>query len=123
MSCSDSKDDAKLTPVRQYCGTSDPLGELPWLKEIKTTIEINANATGGQIIAYKYENEDVFWVDDCYNCDDKLVVVYNCDGEVVCEFGGISGQNTCPGFEEKATDSVMLFNNVEPESLSSANQK
>ena len=117
FACTNNKDDAKLTPAREYCGTTKPLEELTWLKEIKAVMVVNANATGGQIIAYKYEGEDVFWVDDCYSCDDKVVVVYNCEGEVICEFGGISGQNTCPDFAEKATDSVMLFTNVAPDYL------
>jgi len=115
IACSNHKDDIKLMPAREYCGTTNTLEDLAWLKEIKTTMEMNANATGGQIVAYKYNGADVFMIDDCYNCADKAILVYNCDGEVICEFGGISGQNTCPDFNDQATDSLMLFNNVAPE--------
>ena len=40
---------------------------------------------------------------------DGLVLVYNCSGEVICEFGGIDGRNTCADFETEATNPVVLF--------------
>ena len=114
-SCNKNNTEPELVPVKPCCGVQKPLEELKWLREIKFEMEANANMIGGQIIAYRYNGEDVFWIDDCYNCADKLVKVFDCSGGVICEFGGIAGQNTCPDFAEKATDSLMLFNNVAPE--------
>ncbi|MBN1118519.1 MAG: hypothetical protein JXA77_15015 [Bacteroidales bacterium] len=71
------------------------------------------NLTGAQIIQYNYKGETVFMINSCYMCPDALAVVYGCDGEIVCEFGGFAGLNTCPDFYSLATDSLMLWNNVE----------
>lgn len=101
----------KLIPAN-YCGTQNPLEDLPWLNEIKTNMEMTSIAVGGQIIAWQYKGEAVFWVDDCYTCEDKLIIIYNCSGEKVCEFGGIGGWDTCGDFQDNASDSTMLFNHV-----------
>ncbi len=113
ISCTDKKKDVTLNPTESICFTNNPLEDLPWLKEIKTFIELNENAAGGEIIAYKYNGEDVFLVDDCYNCADKMVLIYDCSGQIICKFGGIAGINTCPDFFETATDSTMLYNNIQ----------
>jgi hypothetical protein len=96
-----------------YCGTSNPLEDLPWLKKIKTEMQMSERATGGQIIRYSYKGNDVFWIDPCHGCADDLISVYNCDGEVICQFGGIGGLNTCPDFHAEASDSTMLFDGVQ----------
>jgi hypothetical protein len=95
------------------CGTDDPLENIQWLKELKTSLELSAKMAGAQIILYRYHGEDVFWINDCYNCMDGLIQVYNCSGEVICQFGGIIGMNTCPDFFEEATDSTMLWDYVQ----------
>jgi hypothetical protein len=95
-----------------YCGSANPLEDLTWLKKIKIEMEMSEMAAGGQIIRYSYKGDDVFWVDRCHGCIDNLIDVYNCQGEVICEFGGIAGLNTCIDFHSEATDSTMLFNNV-----------
>jgi len=97
----------------QNCDTDNPLEEISWLKEIKFVMEANMKMTGSQIIRYKYKGEYVFLVNTCYNCMDGLISVYDCDGEVICEFGGFAGLNTCPDFESEATDSTMLFDFVQ----------
>ena len=95
------------------CDTANPLEDIPWLKEIKLHMGISMRAAGSQIIRYKYKGGFVFWIDRCYGCVDDLITVYNCQGDVICEFGGIAGLNTCIDFHSEATDSTMLFNNVE----------
>jgi hypothetical protein len=96
-----------------YCGSANPLEDIPWLKKIKTEMEMSERAAGGQIIGYSYKGDNVFWIDRCYGCADDLIDVYNCQGEVICEFGGIAGMNTCIDFHSEAKDSTMLFNNVQ----------
>lgn len=96
----------------QVCNVENPLEELQWLKDIKQTIQLSMGPAGTQIIQYFYNGEPVFWVDMCYMCADGLIRVYNCDGEVICEFGGIDGRNTCIDFDTEATDSTMLFKSI-----------
>jgi hypothetical protein len=98
---------------KDACNTNDPLNEIQWLNELKTALEISAKMSGAQIISYRYHDADVFLVNDCYNCMDGMVRVYNCSGEVICEFGGFAGLNTCPDFFEEATDSIMLWDYVQ----------
>jgi len=94
------------------CASDNPLEDIQWLKEKKGFLEVRMTPVGWQIIRYKYNNEYVFWIDECYNCADNLISVYNCEGNVICEFGGIAGLNTCPDFETAATDSTMLVDCV-----------
>ena len=96
----------------QVCNVENPLEDLQWLKDIKQTIQISMGPAGTQIIQYTYEGNPVFWVDLCYMCPDGLIQVYNCEGEVICEFGGIDGKNTCIDFETEATDSTNLFRSI-----------
>ncbi len=91
------------------CNVDNPLEDLEWLKDLKQGIQLSMQAAGSQIIQYTYMGEPVFWVDQCYMCADGLIMVYNCNGDVICEFGGIDGRNTCPDFATEATDSTNLF--------------
>ena len=96
----------------QVCNVENPLEELQWLKNIKLNIQLSMGPAGSQIIQYTYKGEPVFWVDMCYMCADGLIMVYNCEGEVICEFGGIDGRNTCIDFDTEASDSTMLFRSI-----------
>ena len=95
------------------CDFENPFEKLEWLNDIKESFEIRMSIAGAQIIQYNYQGEIVFLIDDCYQCADGMTQVYNCQGDVICEFGGILGRNTCPDFHETATDRKMLFNNVQ----------
>ncbi|MFC2129706.1 DUF6970 domain-containing protein [Bacteroidota bacterium] len=90
----------------------NPLEDLQWLKDIKQSIQLSMGPAGSQIIQYTYKGEFVFYVDMCNQCPDGLVLVYNCEGEVICEFGGIDSRNTCVDFDTEATDSTMLFYSI-----------
>ena len=92
------------------CGTSDPLKDLKWLKERKESLDKLTSIAGYFIIQYQYEGSYVFLIDQCAHCSDGIKVVYNCDGEIICTFGGKTGLNTCPEFNTTATDSIMLCN-------------
>jgi hypothetical protein len=112
-SCREDKKDAVLEPGQNYCHTQNPLEDLNWLKELKDSFEISEKATGAQIIGYEYQGNDVFLINSCVGCADEMWQVYDCSGSVICQFGGIAGLDTCPGFFETATDSTMLYNNVQ----------
>lgn len=108
-----SCDKALETVNMQVCNVDNPLEDIEWLKDIKLSIQLSMRASGSQIIQYTYKGEPVFWVDLCYMCPDNLIQVYNCGGEVICEFGGIDGKNTCVDFETEASDSTMLFRSIQ----------
>ena len=95
------------------CSSDTPFKDLKWLGEIKQNLEMNMGMAGSQIIRYKYQGDYVFWIDPCYMCPDGLISVYDCDGNGICEFGGIDGRITCPDFNTEATDSTMLWDNVQ----------
>lgn len=95
----------------RICDVDIPIEDLAWLKEIKTNFEQSASASKKKITQYKYKDETVFLIDSCNNCSDNLTELYNCKGEIICEFGGIAGLNTCPDFEKEATDKIILWEN------------
>jgi hypothetical protein len=105
ISCSNTSDE-NLT-----CNVNNPLEEISWLQQIKTNFEQSASATKKQIIQYTYNEESVFLIDFCNGCADNLTTVYNCTGDVICEFGGIAGLNTCTDFNEIATNKIILWGN------------
>ena len=94
------------------CNFENPLEEVSWLREIVNTLEASMDSVGYEIIRYDYKGSTVFYVNDCFGCSDGIIRVYNCEGEVICEFGGTHGINTCPDFLETATDSTILLDGV-----------
>ncbi len=107
-----SNDDDQNTSL-EICGVNNPIEDLPWLKEIKEGFEMSFSPVGSQIIAYQYNGNDVFWINNCVNCEDALVQIYNCMGEVICQKGGITGLDECPEFEAEAINEKVLFDNVQ----------
>lgn len=93
------------------CDVQNPIENLVWLKEIKTSFEQSSSATKRSIIQYKFKNKIVFLVDSCNNCPDNLTTLYNCEGVKICEFGGIAGLNTCSGFDKEAKNKIILWEN------------
>ncbi|MDP5104676.1 MAG: hypothetical protein NWQ31_00730 [Polaribacter sp.] len=106
ISCSNTKE-----MYATSCEVNAPLENLPWLKEIKINFEISASASKTQIIQFTYHNETVFLIDPCMDCADNLTTVYNCEGDKICEFGGIAGLNTCLDFDENSTNKIVLWEN------------
>lgn len=84
--------------------------ELPWLATIRT--QLIESKTPSKIIQYSYKNQLVYWVDSCNGCADNLIQVYNPKGEVICQFGGIAGLNTCIDFDGKAKNPKVLFDST-----------
>jgi hypothetical protein len=107
LGCSD---DDNLPP--QWCGTVQPLEDIEWLKEKAAAFNDNPRSNGQQIFAYRYKGEDVFWIDDCVGCADGMVLVYDCDENEVCRFGGIAGFDTCPDFNDEAVEKTRLYSNI-----------
>ena len=91
------------------CNTKGPLNDIPWLKELKEQFDKDTGPYRQIITQYTYQGETVFLVDACHLCSDALQVVYDCEKNVLCEFGGIEGKNTCPDFKKKATGKLVLY--------------
>jgi len=93
----------------KICNTSAPLEDLAWLKEIKYSFDMDTSQCRQKILLYQYNSNYVFLIDRCSSAADHLSQVYNCEGKVICEFGGIAGINTCPDFEQKAVMISSLY--------------
>ena len=89
------------------CETNKPLEELPWLRE--RVDGMKNNQSNAAIYCCDYGNQQGFLSDDCVNCPDGMSEFYDCQGNILCEFGGIAGLNTCPDFEANLTDKVLIF--------------
>ena len=93
------------------CTTEHPFEGILWLKEIRDGFAMQANPLPKRITQYSYKNECVFLIDGCVGCDDNLSYVYNENQDLICEFGGVAGINTCPSFEIIATEKLILYGN------------
>lgn len=100
----------KTTSKAQNKNTN-PLEEVSWLKELKTSFDNDTFQRKAMIIQYTYNNEIVFLIEDCYQCPDGMSTLYNSKKEKVCVFGGIMGNNSCPDFSEKAINEKVIYKN------------
>jgi hypothetical protein len=93
-----------------YCrDVSDPVQEIPWMRQL---VEARKNSSSNlEIHAYAYKGQEVFVVNDCNSCADAMTVAYTCDGDTICEWGGLTGANTCPDFTEVATNKRLVYKN------------
>lgn len=91
-----------------YCN-SNPLQELKWL--IKLIEGVKDNPVKVEIYKCIYKSQEGFIIDKCVRCPDGLVEFYNCEGTVICEFGGMFGRNTCPDFERNVTNMELIWTN------------
>ncbi len=91
---------------------TNPIKTITWLKEMVANFE-KEGFHKQKIEQYTYKDKEVYMVYNCYQCPDALTYVYDKDKNVVCEFGGFTGKNTCPDFEKKATQKKLLYTNIE----------
>ncbi len=57
------------------------------------------------IMKYEFNGETVYFVELCNIVADALSILYDCEGNEICSFGGIAGNlgEGCTGFPEEAT--------------------
>lgn len=80
-----------------------------WLKD-KIEEFITNNTDGkGSVEEFLYREQTVYLVNFCMGCPDFLVYVYNKEKDVICEFGGIAGTNTCPDFSKEAISKGIVW--------------
>ena len=81
----------------------NPAENVDWIKGLIEEQNLtDCSDCSLEIIQYSYNDATVFSVDNCVGCSDALINVYDCQKNLVCEFGGIAGLNTCPDFETEA---------------------
>ncbi|AUP77294.1 DUF6970 domain-containing protein [Flavivirga eckloniae] len=97
-------DETDDNPSSKICST-DPLENIEWLKELLNS----ANTNDLEITQYDYKKQTVFSINNCIDCADNLITVYDCDKNKICEFGGIAGLNTCPDFDTEAINKKVLY--------------
>lgn len=105
FSCNDNND------ISLTCGVENPLEELSFLKNAKDNIDQIDCGGESSINQYTFNSEVVFEIIICNQIVDGQTFVYNCSGEVICTFGGIAGENTCPDFENLRTNKIILYGN------------
>ena len=110
VSCEENNN-ANNDEVIIVCNTQEPLQDLAFLKEAKNAIDAIDCGGRSSITQFTYNSETVFEVIICDQISDAQTLVYNCAGEIVCTFGGIAGQNTCPDFEQTTADKIILYGN------------
>jgi hypothetical protein len=82
-----------------------------WFEDLKDQYPTNSD-TKVEIYSYLYNNMTAIAVNTVEpTCCDFMDVVYDCSGNVICQFGGIAGLNTCPDFADTATDKKLIFKN------------
>ena len=86
-----------------YCSNTD------WLQEIM--IAASKGTSKAEVIRYQYNSQTVYYINTCIDCADSMGQVYTCSGEVICQFGGIAGFNTCPDFENAAMHKKVIWHN------------
>lgn len=93
------------------CETEKPFEDIAWLKKLKNDFDKDTSATKRKITQYNYKGKTVYMIQYCFGCADSMATVYDCDKNEICVFGGYGGFNTCPDFNEQATDKIVLWEN------------
>ncbi len=93
-----------LQNTQAQCDTSDPVQELPWIGEVMCEVCVD------EVIMADYNGQTVFIAEAGNYCADFPTNVYNCDGEVICFFGGFIGSTgeDCPELYETMTNQQNL---------------
>lgn len=93
----------------EKCYIDDPREELDWLQDVIQRHESLNVERKADIYEYTYHGDKYFMADMCVGCPDFVTVIYNCQGRVFCEYGGVTGKNTCPDIEEEAISKVLIW--------------
>jgi hypothetical protein len=98
------------TKSDHICNVENPEINLPWLAGLIDNFR--KDEIEQRITLYRYNNADVYYIEDCLNCADALDVIKNCSGNNICEIGGIDGRNTCPDFKDSASRIEVTYSDL-----------
>ncbi|MGB0524975.1 MAG: DUF6970 domain-containing protein [Flammeovirgaceae bacterium] len=93
------------------CNSSDPISDLPWLSAIQDSIQ--DQGWSGFINSYNYRGEQVIFINPNPTGAevDNLCTARDCNGNVLCQWGGPTLQVTCPNFWNEASNTQELWSN------------
>lgn len=92
------------------CGINDPLNNLHWLRDIKTSLEENNDINSAQIILYKLDNVDYIYVQKSIALAyDFPNTIYDCEGNEKFNCGGNQPIDACSTFFFKAEKITILW--------------
>lgn len=98
------------TKKSDTCLYQNPLEEIAWLKQKKTSFDMDMSPNIQTIDEYSYNGARVFKISVCGGCTDAMDEVFDCQGNKICEYGGIAGINTCQDFKKNSTHIRLLYN-------------
>ncbi len=82
--------------------------DLSWLESVKATIV--QNGWKGEIYLSNYQDERVLEVNGCVTCPDFISQLQNCEGDTLCQMGGIAGL-TCNGYAPASDERLLIWKN------------
>jgi len=95
-------------PPTQTCDFDNPLTDLQWLKDLTAGHE---NSVEARIYQCSYTDGIGFLLEMCVGCPDFGYSFRNCEGEVLCYGGGLSGEDSCPEFEIDTQNKKLIWEN------------
>ena len=100
-------DDVETT----VCNTNDPVRDFTWLTDIKDSIQ--AQGWRGFIDSYNYRGEQVIFINPNPTGSEaeNLCTARDCNGNILCSWGGPNGLLTCPSFWNEVTNRQELWSN------------
>ena len=94
LSCDEDKENTNTV-----CNVNNPLDDLPWLRKIVNEFEHNAVELDYNphaiIHQCMYKDGIGFLLEMCVGCPDTGYSFRNCEGQVLCGGGGITGEDNC----------------------------
>lgn len=93
------------------CDTNDPINDFPWLLDIKDSIE--NQGWNGFINSYTYRGEQVIFINPNPSGAevDNLCTARDCNGNILCSWGGPNLLLTCPNFWNETSNRQTLWGN------------
>ncbi len=83
--------------------------DLAWLEALQGSI--NQSGHKAEIYLAHYLGQRVFEVNPCLDCAEMITTVYDCQGQVICAFGGLVGLNTCPDYAPDPETKLLYWKN------------
>jgi len=92
------------------CGIEDPLTELNWLQDLKTSIEEDVDIDSAEIILYRLNDTDYIYIQKSVNSAyDFPNTIYDCEGNEKYKCGGNQPVDNCTTFFSEAQKIKILW--------------
>ena len=92
------------------CGVKNPLEKLDWLKDLKISLEKNADVSSAEIILYKWNNSDYIYIQKTISSShDFPNSIFDCSGDVKFSCGGNQPIDNCSAFFAEAQKIETLW--------------